>query len=166
MPCSRGVPPLVRFLFQCSWQAIEPHSEPNVQIHALDPPFPLAEQAPKPLDAEARPLGLLARNLIGSDTGQGACRRVERLDRSAVEDGVADGVDGGGGGDGGTRAVGGVMRVYPGLECGRRDPRGEPVAAELEEAAVGPVARCDEEDEQEDGAVHARPVQEVRAHEE
>lgn len=58
------------------------------------------------------------------------------------------------------------MRVYPGLEGGRRDPRGEPVAAELEEAAVGPVARGDEEDEQEDGAVDARPVQEVRADEE
>ena len=45
-------------------------------------------------------------------------------------------------------------------------PRLEEVAAEVEEAAVGPVARCDEEDEKQDGAVHARAVEEVRAHEE
>lgn len=42
----------------------------------------------------------------------------------------------------------------------------EPVAAEVEEAAVGPVAGREEEDEQEDGAVDAGPVEEVGADEE
>lgn len=42
----------------------------------------------------------------------------------------------------------------------------EPVAAEVEEAAVGPVARGEEEDEQEDGAVDAGAIEEVGADEE
>lgn len=42
----------------------------------------------------------------------------------------------------------------------------EPVAAEVEEAAVGPVARGEEEDEEEDGAVDAGAVEEVGADEE
>lgn len=58
------------------------------------------------------------------------------------------------------------MRVNPRLKSGRCHPRGEPVAAELEETAVGPVARRDEEDEQQDRAVDAGSVQKVRAHEE
>lgn len=49
---------------------------------------------------------------------------------------------------------------------GRRRSREEPVAAEVEEAAVGPVARGEEEDEEEDGAVDAGAVEEVGADEE
>lgn len=44
--------------------------------------------------------------------------------------------------------------------------RPEPVGAEVEEAPVRPVARRAEENEQEDGAVDARSVEEIRADEE
>ncbi len=45
-------------------------------------------------------------------------------------------------------------------------PRLEPVAAQVEEAVVGPVARREEEDEEQHGAVDARPVEEVGRQEE
>lgn len=44
-------------------------------------------------------------------------------------------------------------------------PRLEPVAAEVEETPVGPVARGHEQDQQQKGAVDAGPVEEVGAHE-
>lgn len=49
-----------------------------------------------------------------------------------------------------------------------RDTRArlEPIAAEVEEAAVGPVARGHEEDEEEEGAVDAGAVEEIGADEE
>ena len=47
-----------------------------------------------------------------------------------------------------------------------RRPRLEPVAGEVEEASVGPVARGQEENEEEKRAVDARPVEEVCANEE
>lgn len=59
-----------------------------------------------------------------------------------------------------------VIAVVGG-QCGRgAGLRLEPVAAEVEEAAVGPVARGQEEDEQQDRAVDAGPVEEVGADEE
>lgn len=45
-------------------------------------------------------------------------------------------------------------------------PRLEPVAADVEEAVIGPVAGRGEEDQQQKGAVHARPVEKVGADEE
>ena len=48
----------------------------------------------------------------------------------------------------------------------RRRSRLEPVAGEVEEASVGPVARGHEEDQQKKGAVDAGPVEEVCADEE
>lgn len=44
--------------------------------------------------------------------------------------------------------------------------RFEPIAVDVEEAVVGPVARGDEQDEEEDGAVDAGPVQEIGQEEE
>lgn len=41
-------------------------------------------------------------------------------------------------------------------------PRLKPVAVDVEKAVVGPVARGDEEDQEEDRAVDARPVEKVR----
>lgn len=58
------------------------------------------------------------------------------------------------------------MRILVVGEREGRRPGEEPVAAEVEEAAVGPVARGEEEDEQEDGAVDAGAVEEVGADEE
>jgi len=46
-------------------------------------------------------------------------------------------------------------------ERGRQVPRLEPVAVDVEEALVGPVAGGDEEDQEEDGAVDAGAVEEV-----
>lgn len=48
----------------------------------------------------------------------------------------------------------------------RHVPRFEPVAVEVEEAVVGPVAGREEEDEEQHGAVHAGSVQEVGRDEE
>lgn len=42
----------------------------------------------------------------------------------------------------------------------------EPVAAEVEDAPVGPVAGCQEEDEEEERAVEARSVEKIGAEEE
>ena len=82
--------------------------------------------------------------MIGGGARQSRGRRVEHLDRN-----------------GGCCIVG----VLDGrLRCG--GPRLEPVAAEVEEAPVGPVAAREEEDEQQERAVDARPVEEVCAHEE
>lgn len=39
--------------------------------------------------------------------------------------------------------------------------RFEPVAVDVEEAVVGPVARGDEKDEEENGAVDAGPIEEI-----
>lgn len=57
------------------------------------------------------------------------------------------------------------MRVVV-RQLGRAGPGQKPVAAEVEEAAVGPVARGEEEDEEQDGAVDAGAVEEVGADEE
>lgn len=86
--------------------------------------------------------------LFGSSTGQGAGSRVDHLDDSGIEARVR--IDAGyrGGGEGGRRA---------GLE---------PVAAEVEEASVGPVTRGEEEDEKQEAAVDAGSVEEVGADEE
>lgn len=49
---------------------------------------------------------------------------------------------------------------------GRSGPRLEPVAAKVEEAAFGPVARGQEQYEQQDGAVYAGSVEKVGTDEE
>lgn len=51
------------------YRIAQSYSESDIQIHALNPPFSLAEQTPKPLDTEPCPLGPLARNLIGGNAG-------------------------------------------------------------------------------------------------
>lgn len=45
-------------------------------------------------------------------------------------------------------------------------PRLKPIAAKIEEAPVRPVAAGQEENEEQKGAVHAGPVEKVRADEE
>lgn len=42
----------------------------------------------------------------------------------------------------------------------------KPVAMDVEEAVVGPVARGDEEDQEENGAVDTWPIKEIREEEE
>ncbi|KAG4295110.1 hypothetical protein FPRO06_01694 [Fusarium proliferatum] len=60
-----------------------------------------------------------------------------------------------------------IEREVPGwrskryIRCYRT--REEPVTAKVEEASVGPVARSQEENKEEDGAVHAWPIEEVGA---
>lgn len=49
---------------------------------------------------------------------------------------------------------------------GARRSGQKPVAVDVEEAPIGPVARGEEEDEEQDRAVHAGPVEEVGADEE
>lgn len=66
---------------------------------------------------------------------------------------------------------GAIVRTTMGLGQGIRDGRGnmarfEPIAVDVEEAVVGPVARGDEQDEEQDGAVDAGPVQEIGQEEE
>lgn len=127
-------------------------SQPYVYVHALDPPLPPAEQAPQPLHAQACPLGPPRGDLVRGGAGEGLGRRVGHVDDGGVERRATVercGVDAG------------AAAVPAGA-----GPREEPVAAEVEEAAVGPVARGEEEDEQQDGAVDAGPVEEVGADEE
>lgn len=112
-------------------------SQLDIDVHAVHLPLSPAQQHPEPLHPEAGPLGALDRDGVGSRAGERPGRRVCHLHHGGVEGRV-----------GGAR------------------PREEPVALEVEEAPVGPVARREEQDEQEDGAVHAGPVEEVGAHEE
>lgn len=124
--------------------------QPDIYIHAVNPPFPLAQHVAQPLEAHARPLVPQHGNLLGGGAGGGLCGGIEHVDDGFVEGAAA-------------AAVGFVV-----LEERRGGGRSglEPVAAEVEEAAVGPVARGEEEDEQEDGAVDAGAVEEVGADEE
>lgn len=113
-------------------------SQLDIDVHAVHLPLSPAQQRPEPLHPEAGPLGALGRDGVGCRAGERPGRRVCHLHHGGVEG-----------------RVGGGAR-----------PREEPVALEVEEAPVGPVARREEQDEQEDGAVHAGPVEEVGAHEE
>ncbi|UKZ68311.1 uncharacterized protein TrAtP1_009348 [Trichoderma atroviride] len=123
--------------------------QPDIYIHAVDPPFPLAQHVAQPLEAHARPLVPQHGNLLGGGAGGGRCGGIEHVDDGFVE---------------GAAAAGGFVVLEERRGGGR--PGLEPVAAEVEEAAVGPVARGEEEDEQEDGAVDAGAVEEVGADEE
>lgn len=118
-------------------------SETDIQIHAIDPPLPSAQETPQPLDAQTGPLGLASRQLIRGSPSESTSRGVQHLGGGGVET-----VD---------SRVRGIVRVV----VGRGGTRRKPVAAEVEEAAVGPVARGHEEDEEQHRAVHARPVEEV-----
>lgn len=124
--------------------------QPNVNIHAVDPPLPLSQQVTQPLDPQASPLVAQHSNLLRSGASSGFRCRIDHVDEGVVE------------------GEGECMRVLivDGEREGRRRSREEPVAAEVEEAAVGPVARGEEEDEEEDGAVDAGAVEEVGADEE
>lgn len=122
--------------------------QPDIYIHAIDPPLPLAQHIAQPLEAHARPFVPQHGNLLGGGAGGGLCGGIEHVDDGLVEGAAA--------------AAGGFVV----LEERRGRPGLEPVAAEVEEAAVGPVAGRQEEDEQEDGAVDAGAVEEVGADEE
>lgn len=121
--------------------------QPDVNIHAVDPPLPLAQQVPQPLNPQASPLIAQHSNLLRSSASSGFGCRIDHVDEGVVE-GEGEGV------------------LVLGEREGRRRSGEEPVAAEVEEAAVGPVARGEEEDEEEDGAVDAGAVEEVGADEE
>lgn len=109
----------------------------DLDVHTVDRPLPSPEQAPEPLHAEASPLGPLRAQLVSGDTSEGLDGGVEHLDD----------------------------HEGPIVWCGL-GARAEPVATEVEEAPIGPVARREEEDEEEYRAVDARLVEEVGAHEE
>lgn len=120
-------------------------SQPDVNIHTVNPPLPLAQQTPQPLNAQARPLGPPHGDLIDDGSDEGLCGGVYHF-------------------------VGGCIEGGGGVDCGRvglmARSRLEPVTPEIEEALVGPVAGGQEEDEEEDGAVDAGAVEEVGADEE
>lgn len=126
-------------------------SQPDINVHAVDPPLPLAQHIAQPLKANARPLVSQHGNLLGGGAGSGFCGGIEHVDDGFVE-GMMMGEE-----------VGAVV-----FEERRGNARSglEPVAAKVEEAAVGPVAGGEEEDEEEDGAVDAGAVEEVGADEE
>jgi hypothetical protein len=160
-----------RSLFACSRQGIcrtichnpvpggsPGGSQPYVYIHAVDSPFPLPEQGPQPLKPEARPLGPAPplehlphgslRKALGRRPEHGGNGGVEVAEcRARVASEIGD------------RGIGAGY-------CGGGGPGLEPVAAEVEETAVGPVAGGEEENEEEYGAVDAGPVEKVCADEE
>ncbi|KAK1460449.1 hypothetical protein CCUS01_08967 [Colletotrichum cuscutae] len=118
------------------------HSFPHT---AVNPPFPPAQQTTQPLDAQPRPLLSLPREFFCRGSGKGAGCGVDDFHHGGVEAGVR-------------------------IELGERKRRGraglEPVTAKVEKAAVGPVARGEEEDQQQKAAVDAGPVEEIGADEE
>lgn len=123
-------------------------SQPYVYVHTVDPPLPFPQQAPQPLHPKASPFSPAHGNVVRRRVHKGLGRRVDHFEDGGVEPAV-------------------VIRVR---QQRRRTQGGrpglEPIAAEVEEAAVGPVARGYEEDEEEDRAVDAGAVEEVRADEE
>lgn len=140
-------------------------SQPNVYIQTVNPPFPLPQQAPQPLHPYARPLAPrlcdLVRRLSQHRIG-GGIEHVPRDERGGVGSGAYV--------LGGERVEDrrGIVEAG-GIASEKGDGSGpglEPVAAEVEEAPIGPVARGHEQDQQQEGAVDAGPVEEVGAHEE
>jgi hypothetical protein len=123
--------------------------EANVDIHAFNAPFPLAQQTPQPFNTQPRPLVSARDGLVERSPDQRARRRAGHVHNSRVKVGFVFAAA--------AAAAGGEGRRRPGLE---------PVAAKVEEASVGPVARGDEENEEQDGAVDAGPVEEPGADEE
>ncbi|KAJ2970554.1 hypothetical protein NUW58_g9659 [Xylaria curta] len=129
-------------------------------LHSLLPSRPLSHSTPSPVHSV-----LLRAISSGGDAGQRTGGCIQRFEGVVMEEIVGRGFRSGDSGRNGS-GVCRVMGVYPRLKSTRRHPRGKPVTAELEEAAVGPVARRDEQDEQQDRTVDAWPVEKVRAHEE
>lgn len=147
-----------------SKHTLPPILQPDIHIQAFNAPLPLPQQTTHPLQPYPGPLGPRLRR-DAQPIGRGANQRI----RGGVEHvlcggevivrrqgGIVEGRGGGGGGGAGFIGRGG----------GEVGARLEPVAAEVEEAAVGPVARSHKQDEQQEGTVDAGPVEEVGAHEE
>jgi hypothetical protein len=143
-------------------------SKPHDHIQALYPPLPPPKQAPQPFQTQAGPLSPDPTQLIHHRRRDCAARRVQQLGNHRRRDTDV--------------ALAYARRVRlatlstrtsecpNACRCGAVDVRGrpglEPVAAEVEEAAVGPVARGQEEDQQQEAAVDAGAVEEVGADEE
>lgn len=127
-------------------------SKPNIKIQTVDPPFPLSQQSPEPLQPEPGPLHPGLRHLFRRGRRQRPRRRVDHVHHDRR----------------GRLHLSRCRRVAGarGVRKARAGSRLEPVAAKVEEASVGPVARGQEEDEEEDGAVEAWSVEEVGADEE
>lgn len=128
----------------------------NVHVQAINPPLSLTQQTPQPLQPDTGPLGPGTRNLVGRGAHQrvrGGIEHIARKQHGGVGRGgdIFEGI-----GRGGRR----------GGKVGDARARLEPVAAQVEEAAVGPVARGHKEDEEEEGAVDAGSIEEVGADEE
>lgn len=65
--------------------------QPNVNVHAIDPPLPLAQQIPQPLDPQASPLVAQHSNLLRSGASSGFRCRIDHVDEGVVE-GEGEGV--------------------------------------------------------------------------
>lgn len=126
--------------------------QPNVEIQAVDAPLSPAKKTAQPFQTEPSPLNLGSCNLLCSCRNQGPRGRVHHLRHDSRHSAV--------------EILGRPLPPGSGqVHMAPRGPRLEPVASKVEEATVGPVARRQEEYEQEDGAVEAWPVQEVGADE-
>jgi hypothetical protein len=131
----------------------QPVLQPDVDIHAWNPPLPLPQQTPQPLDPDARPLGAHSQPPLGLFQ-----RRARQRGRRVVHRGRQH--------RGLLQRTGLILKTRVQRRGLGRQARLKPVAAEVEEAVVGPVARRGEQDQQQERAVHARPVEEVGAEEE
>ena len=128
--------------------------ESNIYVHGLYPPLALAQQVSQPAEPEPRPLWL-----IQHGAHQRARRRTSHVDDGCIiRSGCIAVPDSRGAVEAGGAASGTVE--------GYTRPGQEPVAVEVEEAPVRPVAAGEEEDDEEDAAVDARAVEEVGADEE
>lgn len=58
--------------------------QPDIYIHAIDPPLPLAQHIAQPLEAHARPLVPQHGNLLGGGAGGGLCGGIEHVDDGLV----------------------------------------------------------------------------------
>lgn len=130
----------------------------DVEVQAVDPPLPPPQQTPQPLQSQSRPLHPRPGRLVHRGRCQCADRCVEHVEshRRRTVGPFRHGC--------GAGAV-----IHSGVNMCRSRVwflRLEPVAADVEEAPVGPVTRRQEEDDEQKGAVDAWSVEEVCADEE
>lgn len=130
-------------------------SQPDINIQAVDAPFAAAEQASEPLEAYPCPLHPRLGHLVGCGCHDGAGRGVDHVgqNRSGCRVDIS------------ARRLTEVPRSPKG-DVASGCARLEPVAAKVEKAVLRPVARGQEEYDEQERAVEAWSVEEVRADEE
>lgn len=137
-----------------------------MHIKARKSPLPPPQQAPNPTHPDARPLRPHPQpplQLLGASSDQHLGGRLH----SRRHEGHRVVLGGGSGISGSTGGIRPDRRRFIAVDHHARDQRRghmarfEPVAVEVEEAVIGPVAGGQEEDEEQDGAVDARSVEEV-----